>query len=767
MTTGKTTRNQALGKSKKDNAATLKNLKAKAELNFPVIVWKVEQVFNNPTKEFVELIYTFPTAYGSILQNITVQLGDKQLVGQVVSARDADDSYSDSIADGNSAILIEKNNFGLFTMNIGNLGPGETCQIHFESAALLEIVEGQTKIVFPTVIDTRYGDPSKQGGLGGHAQPRNSWLVEYPLELSVTINGLTPQLDISSATHKIKVSQGAELIVGLGETSYLDRDFELTLGSIANNQQGLVFKDPFSETEQFMSLSTFTWEKAESTGDYTTSRPLKILVDCSGSMQGARIEQAKKSLHGILSKLGPDQKFTLSKFGDETYHFYNKPVKAVAASLKSAFDWIESLTADLGGTELIDAIEEIAQLGDSGPTDVFLITDGEIWDGKRFIKQLRHLQIRLFVVAIGASSNSNMLISAAKATSGHAEIPHSDLHVEESALRLYKRINSPHAKLIACTFNSGPSIWHETNLPIFKNQIIPVFSIHTDLEKECTLRISEGDSLSTTDLELKATLKEIVDPSLCKTLARLCVNKALEEFETEYEFLGSSTVSILSPPSTWVEEENLEELALNYQILSSRTKYLVSEERVFRADQLPTVVGVRHMQTTSLQGRVDSLSDRLSTRFDRISAPAQISDLSIPAVFRSGKSHTQSMFEKPKHEVGMYPASYIELLKAKFKFDSFLRKVFDDFAVKYSEPSFIMPAIFGGFSEKYAIDQGLPESLLAWARSQTTDEKKLRSVISAMFELIKLKQRESLLSHTQFPRGSWERSLAQVLGYME
>lgn len=766
MTTSSNAKTRTPDKSKKDHAATLKNLKAQAEVNFPVIVWKVEQVFTNPTEEFVELIYTFPTAHGSILQNITVQLGERRLTGQVISATQAEDSYSDSIADGNSAILIEKNDFGLFTMNIGNLGPGETCQIHFESAALLDVVEGEAKIIFPTVIDTRYGDPAKQGGLGIHARPKNSWLVEYPLDLSVTVNRSPQQLDISSATHKIKVSHGAGLVIELGEISYLDRDFELTLGNIANKQPGFVFRDPFSETEQFMSLSTFAWEEEISTANHSNPSPLKILVDCSGSMEGARIEQAKKALHGILSSLNPDHKFTLSKFGNETYHFYNKPMRAGSASLKSAFDWIESLTADLGGTELIHAVEEVSKLGNPGPSDVFLITDGEIWDGKGFLKQLKHHQIRLFVVAIGASSNSNMLISAAKSTCGHVEIPHSDLHVEESALRLSKRIYSPHAKLISCTLDGSLSVWHETNLPIFKYQSIPVFSIQSSLATESILTINIGDNQSAKELELRSTLNEVQDLSLCETLARLCVSKALEELEMEYESTDSFPVSSIDSPTPWVGEEELEDLALIYQLLSSRTKYLVMEERDVKADGLPKVVGVDHMPVTSLGESLACMNQMRISLLDSISPPPQSSGPSIPAVFRSERSNLSDLFEEPRHEVGRYPASQIELLKAKFKFDSFLRKVFDDFSVTYSPPRFNVPAFLGGFSEQYAIDEGVPPSLIAWAKSQANNEDKLRSAIRAIFNLIRIKREEAVLTHTQFPRGSWERNLAQVLGYI-
>lgn len=767
MTTRNSAKTRTLGKSKKNDAATLKNLKAQAEVNFPVIVWKVEQTFANPSEDFVELIYTFPTAHGSILQNISVQLGEKRLVGLVVPAKQADNTYSDSIAEGDSAMLIEKNDFGLFTMNIGNLGPGETCLIQFESAALLEVVDDKAKIIFPTVIDTRYGNPSKQGGLGIHAQPKNSWLVEYPLELSVNLCGFAQQFQISSSTHKIKVSHGSELVVGLGETSYLDRDFELTLGNISNKRPGFVFKDPFSETEQYMSLSSFAWENTETALDSARPETLKILVDCSGSMQGARIEQAKKALHGILSSLKTNHKFTLSKFGDETHHFYNKPMKAGSASLKSAFEWIEALDADLGGTELIDAIEEISKLGEDGPTDVFLITDGEIWDGQQFIKQLKHHQVRLFVVAIGAASNSNMLISAAKATGGHTEVPYSDLHVEESALCLYKRIHSPRARLKSFTVNDNPCIWHETTLSIFKDQSIPIFSIHPNCDTESILRINVGEGKSSYEQVLTSTLDEVQNLSLCQTMARLCMTKALEELETDYESLTYTAISDVGSVTPWIQEEDLEDLAISYQLLSARTKYLVTEEREVKAEGLPKVIGVNQMQVFSLnQSKIDAY-ETCTGQIDRLSTGIESVDYSIPVVFRSSRSRSDITNFRPKLEVGKYPASRIEILKAKFKFDPHLRTVFDDFAITYTESEFSIPAFLRKCTEKHAIDEGLPESLLTWAKAQTKDELVLYVVLDSIFTLVKIKKQEKVLSHTQFQRGTWERNLAQVLGYIE
>ena len=47
---------------------------------------------------------------------------------------------------------------------------------------------------------------------------------------------------------------------------------------------------------------------------------LKLLLDCSGSMGGDSIAAAKRALHEILSRLQPQDRFSLSRFGSHVVH---------------------------------------------------------------------------------------------------------------------------------------------------------------------------------------------------------------------------------------------------------------------------------------------------------------------------------------------------------------------------------------------------------------------------------------------------------------
>jgi len=47
---------------------------------------------------------------------------------------------------------------------------------------------------------------------------------------------------------------------------------------------------------------------------------LKILVDCSGSMQGESISQAQEAVYELSFTLGPDDAISYSKFGSTVVH---------------------------------------------------------------------------------------------------------------------------------------------------------------------------------------------------------------------------------------------------------------------------------------------------------------------------------------------------------------------------------------------------------------------------------------------------------------
>ena len=88
----------------------------------------VEQVFRNTESRAIEAVYTFPLPHRAELMGLEVRIGERILEGVVQPASDASEQYEEAISEGDGAILLEKITWddNLYTMNVGNIRPGET-----------------------------------------------------------------------------------------------------------------------------------------------------------------------------------------------------------------------------------------------------------------------------------------------------------------------------------------------------------------------------------------------------------------------------------------------------------------------------------------------------------------------------------------------------------------------------------------------------------------------------------------------------------------
>jgi chromosome segregation ATPase len=94
-------------------------------------------------------------------------------------------------------------------------------------------------------------------------------------------------------------------------------------------------------------------------------RPLElaIVIDCSGSMQGDSIEQARQALAGILDALEPRDRVTIVAFGSTTRRLSDRLLPCTAANLEKARRFAHELKADLGGTaqRAVESLHEHAR----------------------------------------------------------------------------------------------------------------------------------------------------------------------------------------------------------------------------------------------------------------------------------------------------------------------------------------------------------------------------------------------------------------------
>lgn len=86
-----------------------------------------------------------------------------------------------------------------------------------------------------------------------------------------------------------------------------------------------------------------------------------FVVDCSGSMEGTRMQSASQTLICALRNLPEGCMFQIIGFGSTYCRLFSTPVVATAANIRQAKDYSRSLKADLGGTELSAPLEDVYQ----------------------------------------------------------------------------------------------------------------------------------------------------------------------------------------------------------------------------------------------------------------------------------------------------------------------------------------------------------------------------------------------------------------------
>lgn len=75
-------------------------------------------------------------------------------------------------------------------------------------------------------------------------------------------------------------------------------------------------------------------------------RSIKIVVDCSGSMGGDSITQARDALLRVMDELRPLDWFNIVAFGDRATPLFNAQVKADKESIAYARGFLKKLDAD-------------------------------------------------------------------------------------------------------------------------------------------------------------------------------------------------------------------------------------------------------------------------------------------------------------------------------------------------------------------------------------------------------------------------------------
>ncbi|GAB4841966.1 hypothetical protein Ancab_011923 [Ancistrocladus abbreviatus] len=177
-----------------------------------------------------------------------------------------------------------------------------------------------------------------------------------------------------------------------------------------------------------------------------------FLVDISGSMHGAPIENVKKALLDSLSKLNRQDSFNILAFNGETYPFSSSMELATQQAIQSAIQWIDLKLMAGGSTNILlalnQAMEMLSKENDS-MSFIFLITDGAV-ENERVICNIVKDQLgrggllcpRISTLGIGSYCNHYFLQMLAQIGKGHYDAAYDTDSIVPQLQKLYTTSSS-------------------------------------------------------------------------------------------------------------------------------------------------------------------------------------------------------------------------------------------------------------------------------------------------------------------------------------
>jgi Ca-activated chloride channel family protein len=385
---------------------------------------------------------------------------------------------------------------------------------------------------------------------------------------------------------------------------------------------------------------------------------LKVLLDCSGSMAGDSIKQARVALKHLFKQLHDEDHFAYTRFGSSIDRVTKKMTQANSERLQTLLSTIDKTEADLGGTELDMAMTDVFNMNTNGrarnnpevtdSADVLLITDGEVWNIENILASARISGHRVYTIGVGSAPAESLLRELAKDTGGACEFVTPREDMRSAVDRMLTRMRSAQEVRFAIKWNATEDKYknHEwaSTLP---PQLIDGETVHLFARLPAKTEKPPVLICKTLVKELEQEVSSAKPTSITwdteGIVARLCAAAHISEL-TE------------SKSDTKLAQS----LAIKYQLVTQHTNLFLLHERAEdnKADGLPQLQQVAQMQAAGFggYGSVSRAAPVLSVMrmschsesfeiSDSLSSPSLGGDygrLNAPSVWRTNRTHIAS-----------------------------------------------------------------------------------------------------------------------------
>jgi Ca-activated chloride channel family protein len=372
---------------------------------------EMDQIFEQNARQALNVTYTFPLPGEASVYRCEMHVNNRVIRAVVMEEKEARRFVQQKIAEGHRTALVEFNRDNVFTLELGNVAPGDRIVIRFAYLQPLERLGDQLSLRLPFNLGVRYipGRPLLRSNRGSGvcddtdqvpdasciSPPRIS--PGHPGAATLYVRG---DLDagelragsLISPSHSVRVDVcedhvGVELA---GEELVPDRDLVLRWQEPTVNEARAMAWGCRQEQWRYGLVQL----RAPQQAAVSEERPQDIyfLLDRSGSMSGENWQQCTKALHAFVHELGALDRVWITCFESSYQDFSDSPMLRDELLADEAFQNFEQIETR-GGTELLPALEHVLQVrarhSFEAPSRLILITDGQVGNEPEILEMMR------------------------------------------------------------------------------------------------------------------------------------------------------------------------------------------------------------------------------------------------------------------------------------------------------------------------------------------------------------------------------------------
>jgi len=369
----------------------------------------------------------------AVVSGFQLEVNGKMQKGEMLERDKAARIYNEIVSRMRDPGLVEWVDRDLFQARIFPVPARGTQRLQIEYTQSLEAVSGTLRLVYPLKT----------------AAAAAKTLQDFPL--TANIRQPLPIRNLYSPSHKVRVAQKSDQVATVGfedDQAYLDKDFVLYIGvSPADVGINVLTHRQAGEPGYFLLMAA---PRALADSEEVQGKNVTFVLDTSGSMSPAKMDQAKAALRYAIDKLGPDDRFDVIRFSSDVERFSTSGLVVATSDAKTrARRFVDGFEA-AGGTAIDEALLAALDADVRDTHLVLFVTDGRPTVGDTdpnvildHVAKKNAGKARIFVLGVGEDLNTHLLDRLAQANGGTSHYVRPSEDVMAAIAGLYEQIAFP------------------------------------------------------------------------------------------------------------------------------------------------------------------------------------------------------------------------------------------------------------------------------------------------------------------------------------